>query len=955
MLVYRSVVTVWLALALLFCATATQAALSHRASLDWFSLQSEHFQIHYHDGEEAAARQVLATAEQVHQRLTRFIDWQPQGRTEIVLSDEYDPSNGFATPLPSNRMTLFLSAPDELNSLEDHGGWLELVFTHEYLHILHLDRANGAPGFMRQIFGRLLWFFPNALQPAWFTEGLATYIESDEGRGIGRGQSSYYDMLMRMEVLGGFKPLRQVNQPMASWPMGTTPYLYGVFFYNYLVEQYGEEKVRQLVANYSNNLVPFRIISNTRQVVGKELDTLWHEFSRHLQTRYRAQREAIEKRGISPASRLSERGYFAGPLDRDDAGNLYYIVYDAERPPAIMRRDARGEERRLAEVAYGARLDVHPQAGILVAQPEVCENAALYYDLYRYDLNGGGKQRLSRCGRYRMASWSPQGEQIIAVHNRLGHNELHLLDVQGERREVLWRGGQGAVISHLDWSPDGSQLVASVWRRHSGWELELFDLQQRSWHRLSNNRAIENHPRFTADGRAVIYSADYDGLYNVYRMALADGRIEQLCNLLGGAFHPLPARDAEPLYFIGYGAEGFDLQRIEQPRVLASRVVMEPGASAVAAPVLPEVSTGKVNSYSSLESLRPRWWLPYLDLLPGDYLEVGGITSGWDTLQRHIYAVELAYDMENNRLVGAFDYIYDRWLPIFKLHASRHYLRTLDDNDELLKSRRSSNYQAEVVLPYLSYDSTWALHLGAAEEVEADDWMAPLVLPQAPQTDRIAGVALSYRSAQRLPRSVSKSGGRELLLVAEDSDIIEGSDYQGQNHSVDWKEFLRLGGEHVLGLRLIAARGDATVRPFQLGGVEDVNYLAELFDSPAFNSPFNRRHYSLRGYRSDEPLLRGTRINYGGLEYRFPLWRLERGFMTPPLGLHQLHGAIFAESGAAWDTGTEPPQYYSSYGMELGSDVVLFYNMLFNLTLGYAHGTEDIGEDQGYLRFGAAF
>lgn len=934
---------------------SAQAALSHRASLDWFSLQSEHFQIHYHDGEEGPARKVLAMAEKVHRRLTAFIEWQPQGRTEIVLSDEVDYSNGYASPIPSNRMTLFLSAPDDLNSLEDHAGWLELVFIHEYLHILHLDKASGAPKSLRQFFGRFMWLFPNAWQPSWLTEGLATYIETDSERGIGRGQSSYFDMMMRMESLEGIKPLRQVNQPLASWPMGTTPYLYGVFFYNYLAEQYGEEKVRQLVANYSNNIIPFRIGSNARQVLGKDLDTLWNEFSQQMMRRYSAQRDAITLRGESAATALTQSGYFTGPLASDDSGDLYYIAYDAEQRPALMRRDSLGEEERLAEVAYGARLDVHPQAGVVVAQTEVCENAAAYYDLYRYALDGSGKKRLTRCARYRMAAWSPQGDRLVAVHNNLGRNELHLLDQQGERQQVLWRGGEGAVVSYIDWSPDGRQLVASVWRPGNGWDLELFDMEQLQWSRLTESRAIENHPSFSADGKSVLYSADYDGVYNIYRMRLASRQVERLSNVVGGAFHPLQRSADGSLVFVGYARDGFDLYRVDTPVVVDASVAIEPGSSGVPSVEAPAVTTGEVSAYSPFASLRPRWWFPYLDIVADSHAEVGAITSGWDSLQRHIYAVDLEYDVENNNLAGGIDYIYDRWYPIFKLHASNRYLRGYDGSELLVKSRLSRLYQAEVVLPYLSHDSTWAMHLGAGEESEEDEWIATNVLPEAPMVDRIAGVALSYSSADRQPRSVSRADGREVLLVVEDNDIIDGGDYQGQTRSADWKEFIRLGGEHVLGLRLIAGRGDPTVRPFQLGGIADVNYLAALIDSPAVESPFNRRDYSLRGYRENEPALRGTRMNYGALEYRFPLWRLERGFMAPPIGLHQLHGAIFAESGAAWDTGSAPEQYYSSYGAELNSDVVIFYNMMFTLTLGYAHGIEDIGEDQGYLRFGASF
>ncbi|HEY0721439.1 MAG TPA: hypothetical protein VGE50_09300, partial [Gammaproteobacteria bacterium] len=336
------------------------AAVSHLSSLHWQTLRSEHFTIHFHQEGEAAARQLLAIAEGVHQRLSPLMQWTPKGGTEIVLTDEYDLANGWATPYPSDRMTIIMSAPDALDGLEDFADWQELVFTHEYLHILHLDKASGAPAVLRKIFGRHQLLFPNAWQPNWFIEGLATHVETDRQRGIGRGQSSYYDMLMRMETLGGVKPLRQVNQPLVSWPMGTASYLYGVEFYDWLAQQYGEEKVVELVNNYSNNVWPFLVNSNASQTTGKDLDTLWSEFSTDMHSRYDAQAAAIDARGVSESQRLTHDGYFVESLTAGHGQDLFYVGFDAMHRPSLMRLRG-GKTTRLADVAMGARLAFHPQ------------------------------------------------------------------------------------------------------------------------------------------------------------------------------------------------------------------------------------------------------------------------------------------------------------------------------------------------------------------------------------------------------------------------------------------------------------------------------------------------------------------------------------------------------------------------------------------------------------------
>jgi len=207
-----------------------RAGVSHDPALTWHTLRSAHFRVHYYDGEEALAQRTAATAERVHSQLSPVIGWQPEEPVDIVLNDRLDISNGYASFFPADRMTIFVTPPDEVSGLEDHGGWLDTVLTHEYTHILHLDKATHAPSFLRHVFGRNVLLFPNALQPAWLIEGIATWHETDRARGIGRGQSSYYDMLLRMEVDNGVKPVRQINQHIATWPGGTTPYLYGVAF-----------------------------------------------------------------------------------------------------------------------------------------------------------------------------------------------------------------------------------------------------------------------------------------------------------------------------------------------------------------------------------------------------------------------------------------------------------------------------------------------------------------------------------------------------------------------------------------------------------------------------------------------------------------------------------------------------------------------------------------------------
>lgn len=937
------------------CLGNAMAAVSHDSALTWQTLRGKNFLVHYHNGTEAQAREVMAIAERVHTRLTPFFRWEPKEPTEIVLSDEFDLSNGAATPFPANRMLLWLAPPDGLNSLEAHAGWLEAVIQHEYAHILHLDKARGFPNVARKIFGRTPTLFPavfpNAFQPLWLIEGLAVYQETDKARGIGRGQSALFDMYMRKEVEGGMKPLRQINQDVDTWPGGIVPYLYGVQFYNYVAARHGEDKIGRWVENYSDRIIPFRILNNSQRTVGRPLDIVWEDFARERGEHYGKQLADIRKNGEHAGEQLSHSGYNASHARALPDGTVYYLVFDGRSHPALMRLDP-GQQKphHVADVNHYARLDVHPKAGALVAQPERCRNARLVYDLFRIDTDSGKTKRLTHCARYRQAIWHPDGERMAAVQHEGGRSQLHLLDGKGQRIEVLWPGDGDGTIGDLDWSPDGAHIVASVWRRDGGWNLERFSLGERRWIPLTRDSTIEMQPRYSRDGRSVLFTSDHGGIYNLRRFDLSTGRVTTLTNVTGGAFYPSESV-AGTLYYIGYGSNGFDLYRV-QPASFptpAAPVRTKSVAAETAAPIL----AATVEDYSPWQGLQPRWWGPHL-VVETDRTEVGVITSGNDALYRHLYLIDAAYDFSAHSFVGGADYIYDRWWPIFKLHATRENDFTRNDDEEVTRVRHIDDYQAEVVLPWLSFDDRFSLHSAIVAARESDAKLFHNTAPQADKEDTLFGVALVWDTTHRYPLSVSRTGGRELRLVYENSDAFDG-DYTGAIYTLDWREFFALGGEHVLGARFVQGWGTDQPRRFELGGTRGAGEAPPVLADASFDSPFNIRSYPLRGYPDGLASLEGRRMQLGTLEWRFPIRRVERGFMTPPLGLHQLAGSLFVDSGAVWNEGRSPDDRRTGAGVELLTDAALLYSLRVNLRLGYAHGFDEGGKDQVYLRIGASF
>ena len=104
--------------------------------LNWRSLRSEHFIVHFPQSYAQAAQQTSLLAEQIHHRLSPQFAWQPDQPTHLVLNDFSDTANGSATVVPYNLISLNLSPPPSGSELSDFNDWMENLLVHEYSHIL---------------------------------------------------------------------------------------------------------------------------------------------------------------------------------------------------------------------------------------------------------------------------------------------------------------------------------------------------------------------------------------------------------------------------------------------------------------------------------------------------------------------------------------------------------------------------------------------------------------------------------------------------------------------------------------------------------------------------------------------------------------------------------------------------------------------------------------------------
>ncbi|HUJ26211.1 MAG TPA: hypothetical protein VLW85_09345, partial [Myxococcales bacterium] len=272
----------------------------------WETLETPHFEVHYHQGMYLYAQKVARAAELSHRRLVPLLDHAPDDRTQIVVQDDTDFANGNASPLLYNLIHAYAAPPDSRSTLADFDDNVYELISHEYTHILHLDTVLGLPEAVNSVFGKL--WITNGEQPIWFIEGLAVFAES-EVSAAGRERSSEEAMMVRAEVLEGTFPRIDIlsNVPL-EWPRGFGQYTVGSRFLEYIRDQYGLGALRDLSHDFGARAIPFGMNFSSERVLGESYLKLYDEFANAETEKAERVREQVRLSGESRIEVLTRLG-----------------------------------------------------------------------------------------------------------------------------------------------------------------------------------------------------------------------------------------------------------------------------------------------------------------------------------------------------------------------------------------------------------------------------------------------------------------------------------------------------------------------------------------------------------------------------------------------------------------------------------------------------------------------
>ena len=892
--------------------------------LRWRTLETEHFLVHFAEQHRAQARLAAATAERVYPRVTALLDWRPRRQTHLVLMDSADFANGFASPLPFNFTGIFLSPPDEGELLQNRE-WLELVLSHEFFHIVHLDKASGPPLALRDVLGRLLPFFPNVLQPSWILEGLAVNNESEAARGYGRLGHSHFEGMMRAEVARGLRPLSEVNAEGRGFPLNRD-YLYGSYFFAFLRERYGEDAIPRFVESYSANVVPFKVQSNPIALTGKPMDALWADYQNWLRARFSSPSPSPVQGEI-----LLRAFSLSSPVLTADSAR-WYVQADGYTKPKLMRQAPREAPRALRETERDTRLAAGADDGVLMAQLEICRNHNLLYDLHYVDARGR-RSKVSDCARHRFAAPLDDG-RIAALSVTAGEAKVVVLD-QGKVVRSLYRAAPGESISGL--AAKGQRVVVTS-LRDGRWA--LVDVSAAAPAILVADEAIKHSPRFGETADEVFFIADYGKVYDVWSWQRGSPALSRWTRSAFGV-HEISAPVRGELLLTTIEADGDALRLQRLPQAPLERRSVQLQAPATASPRAAPIEADD-RPYSPWPSLRPTAWAPLVQIADGA-VALGAVVFGLDALELHQYPLAPMIELTQGELLGRAEYAYDGRHGVVANRTLTVRASEPDGSSTKIKAYSiKQNAQWVSLWRQLALNRRWYWGLGGALEEEHFHDLA--LGTSRVQNERVLGLVGGFDSRRRQWLSEGPSQGQELRLFAETSRGL-GADFSGNVYRADWRGHVPVG-KTVLALRWNEAYGQRAAEPFELGGSKS----DELILLPMINE----RDFALRGYTTGTPSLMGHRARVATVEWRAPLADIDRHLMVPPIGINRVALNLFFDVGAAWDQDAAR-DYHRGIGAELISEPRFGYLFGLQARAGVAKGLDATGSTKIYLRAGRAF
>lgn len=938
----------------------------------WYTIETRHFRVHFTQPLEAEARRGALNAERAWGELATELK-PPPGKVDLVIADNIDFVNGYASSFPGNRIVVFAHPPIDASGLRNYDDWSRLVITHELVHIFHLDRAEGVWRLGRQVFGRHPALFPNSYQPAWLVEGLAVYYES-RITGAGRLEGSEHYMIARAAAEGRrIPPLGELSRATSRFPGGQTVYAYGGFVFDYLSRTRGPEKVGKFIDETSRIVLPLSLNARAKRVFGVSFENAWRHWGDSLARTAGEGRDPV--RGWRDLTR--DGRYVEFPRWLGDTA----ILYTAATGREVISAYSVALDGKVTRLGRRNGLDANvprPDGSIVFAQPDYTDPFHLRTDLYVE--KNGSQRRLTRGARLAHPDVRADGE-IVAMQSVPSSTRLVRVSPDGKAIRPIVVASAEVQWGEPRWSPDGMSIAAIRIVRGGVSELVILDADGRLRAVMVSERAIVAAPSWSRGGSTLFYSSTRTGRAQIYSLPVdaAMPSPAQVSTASTGVFNPEVSPNGKLLAGLSFRFDGYhvgvatlDSAIIVQgdltgPEGGGPRSACDNCRLARNAPPPADAIVGKARPYSAWRSFAPTYWEPILSHSSSEGTAIGAATSGTDIIGRHGFSAQALYKTRyrDTEIYAAYQYaglgqpylnvsVQQEWehFPIFRLNSSAPPVKI----GVLDRRARTGGLSASFVRPRARTFAS--LSFGADLEsrtynTDPDSLLA--VLPESIGSTRhypSLFTSASWANTRRPSLSISREDG--IAISATLRQRWQSNDFANPERnanastsivgvvalykSLDFPGF----AHHVVAVRGAGGyAGAGAISSFSVGGLSG----GSLDALTGLGVGGTRRTFGVRGFPPSAE--QGIRALAGSLEYRAPIAAPSRRVPFIPLLFDRISVSAFGDAGRAYcpisaretdicSAGRLGGPWLASAGAELDFDTALQYDVPVRFRLGAA-------------------
>ncbi|MDI6401513.1 hypothetical protein QLX67_05855, partial [Balneolaceae bacterium ANBcel3] len=485
--------------------------------------------------------------------------------------------------------------------------------------------------------GLISYPFAGISMPAWLAEGTAQYMHNelfyddwDAHRDMLLRTRILDDTYLSLEKMGTFTSKTSLERELV--------YNQGFAFTVYIAERFGDEAVADITRAFSERGV-YDVRKAIKNVTGIDGRDLYNEWIEELKTHYTDMVSGIERdpenrtwvepfgfynffptfspdgHQIAYVSNKFMDGALASLylIDTEDGEELYSFEVPLFENPSESRaisRNLSGVNSKSVRHSHGVHTSLSSSSSIHAHDAHACDmgtslvrrietsfsfspdgskiaysRARLntygeqYRDLYLFDIESGDSRRLTHSQRLQDPAWSPDGTTIAAGKIEDGSVNLYLYYPDSDSLQRITQFEDGEQLFQPVWHPDGSRIFFSFFN-HSHRSIYTMDLSgdpdsMTPVPVLENTHTDFRDPAISIDGTWLYFSANIDGIFNIYRRSLEDETVEQVTNVIGGAFMPNLHPDENRLLYSEFVSDGYKIALLDLSEAETQPVSLE--------------------------------------------------------------------------------------------------------------------------------------------------------------------------------------------------------------------------------------------------------------------------------------------------------------------------------------------------------------------------------------------